>query len=85
MSFGSETETFVEIAGRGPSLSRLNHPAFLNCNLEVILALREQRSRGMSLQELRAGIGLLLAVALIIGWSLGIGLPLAAVIIWFFS
>ena len=28
----------------------------------------------MSLHELRAGIGLLLALALIIGWSLGIGL-----------
>jgi hypothetical protein len=36
----------------------------------------------MSWHELRAGVGLLLAVALIIGWSLGIGLPLAAVIIW---
>jgi len=39
----------------------------------------------MSLHELRTGIGLLLALALIIGWSLGIGLPLAAVIIWLFS
>jgi hypothetical protein len=36
----------------------------------------------MSWHELRAGLGLLFAVALIIGWSLGIGLPLAAVIIW---
>jgi hypothetical protein len=36
----------------------------------------------MSWHELRAGVGLLLAVALIIGWSLGIGLPVAAVIIW---
>jgi hypothetical protein len=43
------------------------------------------RSSGMSWPELRAGVGLLLAVALIIGWSLGIGLPLAAVIIWLFS
>jgi hypothetical protein len=39
----------------------------------------------MSLHELRAGVGLLLALTLIIGWSLGIGLPLAAVIIWLFS
>jgi hypothetical protein len=39
----------------------------------------------MSLHELRAGVGLLLAIALIIGGSLGIGLPLAAVIIWLFS
>lgn len=39
----------------------------------------------MSLQELRAGVGLLLALALIIGWSLGIGIPLAAIIIWLFS
>jgi hypothetical protein len=39
----------------------------------------------MSLQELRAGLGLLLALVLIIGWSLGIGLPLAALIIWLFS
>lgn len=36
----------------------------------------------MSLHELRAGVGLLLAIALVIGWSLGIGLPVAAVIIW---
>jgi uncharacterized membrane protein len=35
----------------------------------------------MSWHELRTGVGLLLAVGLIIGWSLGIGLPLAAVII----
>ena len=33
----------------------------------------------MSLHELRAELGLLLAIALIIGGSLGIGLPLAAV------
>jgi hypothetical protein len=39
----------------------------------------------MSLPALRAGVGLLLAPAMIIGWSLGIGLPLAAVIIWLFS
>src|SRR4029077_6422407 len=39
----------------------------------------------MSLHELRAGLGLLLALALIIGGSLGIGLPLAALIIWLFS
>jgi hypothetical protein len=39
----------------------------------------------MSLHELRAGLGLLLALAFIIAWSLGIGLPLAAVIIWLFS
>jgi hypothetical protein len=37
---------------------------------------------GMSFHELRVGVGLLLAVAFIIGWSLGIGLPVAAVIIW---
>jgi hypothetical protein len=30
----------------------------------------------MSLPALRAGVGLLLALAMIIGWSLGIGLPL---------
>jgi hypothetical protein len=42
-------------------------------------SLNEQRH---SWHELRAGVGLLLAFALIIGWSLGIGLPLAAVIIW---
>jgi hypothetical protein len=36
----------------------------------------------MSLHELRAGVGLLLAFALIIGSSLGIGLPLAMAIIW---
>ncbi len=35
---------------------------------------------------MRAGIGsLLLALALMIGGSFGIGLPLAAVIIWLFS
>ena len=39
----------------------------------------------MSWHELRAGLGLLLALALIIGGSLGIGLPLAALIIWLFS
>jgi hypothetical protein len=39
----------------------------------------------MSWQELRAGVGLLLAFALIIGGSLGIGLPLAIAIIWLFS
>jgi hypothetical protein len=39
----------------------------------------------MSWREARAGVGLLLAFALIIGGSLGIGLPLALVIIWLFS
>jgi hypothetical protein len=39
----------------------------------------------MPLPALRAGVGLLLALAMIIGWSLGIGLPLATVIIWLFS
>jgi len=43
------------------------------------------RSSGMSWHELRAGLGLLLAIALIIGGSLGIGLPLAVVIIWLLS
>jgi hypothetical protein len=36
----------------------------------------------MSWHELRAGAGLLLAFALIIGGSLGIGLPMALAIIW---
>jgi hypothetical protein len=36
----------------------------------------------MSFHELRAGVGLLFAFALIIGSSLGIGLPLAMAIIW---
>jgi hypothetical protein len=39
----------------------------------------------MSWHGLRIGLGLLLAVAMIIGGSLGISLPLAAVIIWLFS
>jgi hypothetical protein len=39
----------------------------------------------MSWQELRAGLGLLLAIALIIGGSLGIGLPMALLIIWLLS
>jgi len=39
----------------------------------------------MSWRELRAGLGLLLAIALIIGGSLGIGLPLALAIVWLFS
>ena len=39
----------------------------------------------MSWHELRVGLGLLLAIALIIGGSLGIGLPVAAVIIWLLS
>lgn len=39
----------------------------------------------MPWQELRAGVGLLLGFALIIGGSLGIGLPLALAIIWLFS
>jgi hypothetical protein len=39
----------------------------------------------MSWHGLRIGLGLLLAVAMIIGGSLGIGLPLAALIIWLFS
>ena len=34
---------------------------------------------------LRAGLGLLLAIALSTGGSLGIGLPLAMVIIWLLS
>jgi hypothetical protein len=34
---------------------------------------------------MRAGMGLLLTLALMIGGSLGVGLPLAAVIIWLFS
>jgi hypothetical protein len=40
---------------------------------------------GMSWHELRAGLGLLLAIALIIGGSLGIGVPVALVIIWLLS
>jgi hypothetical protein len=51
----------------------------------VILSNGELKEQGMSLHELRAGVGLLLALALIIGGSLGIGLPLALVIIWLFS
>jgi hypothetical protein len=51
--------------------------------LTVIRAAR--RSSGMSWHGLRIGLGLLLAVAMIIGDTTGIGLPLAAVIIWFFS
>jgi hypothetical protein len=43
------------------------------------------RSSGMSWHELRAGLGLLLAIALIIGGSLGIGLPVAVVIVWLLS
>ena len=39
----------------------------------------------MSWHELRAGLGLLLSIALIIGGSLGIGLPLALGIIWLLS
>jgi hypothetical protein len=39
----------------------------------------------MSRHHLRIGLGLLLGLALIIGGSLGIGVPLAAVIIWLFS
>ena len=39
----------------------------------------------MSWHELRVGLGLLLAIALIIGGSLGIGLPVAVVIIWLLS
>ena len=39
----------------------------------------------MSWQELRAGLGLILSIALIIGGSLGIGLPLALVIIGLLS
>jgi hypothetical protein len=35
--------------------------------------------------ELRAGLGLLLAIGLIIGGSLSIGLPLALAIIWLLS
>ena len=39
----------------------------------------------MSWHVLQAGLGLLLAVALIIGGSLGIGLPLALAIVWLLS
>jgi len=39
----------------------------------------------MSWHELRAGLGLLLAIALIIGGSLDIGLPMALLIIWLLS
>jgi hypothetical protein len=39
----------------------------------------------MSWHELRAGLGLLLAIALIIGGSLGVGLPMAMLIIWLLS
>jgi hypothetical protein len=39
----------------------------------------------MSWHVLQVGLGLLLAVAAIIGGSLGIGLPLSAVIIWLLS
>jgi len=39
----------------------------------------------MPWHELRAGLGLLLAIALIIGGSLGIGLPMALLIIWLLS
>jgi hypothetical protein len=39
----------------------------------------------MSWHELRAGLGLLLAIALIIGGSLGVGLPMALLIIWILS
>jgi hypothetical protein len=39
----------------------------------------------MSWHELRAGLGLLLAIALIIGGSLGIGPPMALLIIWLLS
>jgi len=39
----------------------------------------------MSWHELRAGLGLPLAIGLIIGGSLGIGLPVAVVIIWLLS
>jgi hypothetical protein len=34
---------------------------------------------------LRVGLGLLLAIALMIGGSLGIGFPMALVIIWLLS
>jgi hypothetical protein len=39
----------------------------------------------MSWHGVRIALGLLLAVAMIIGDTTGIGLPLAAVIIWLFS
>jgi hypothetical protein len=39
----------------------------------------------MSWQDLRVGLGLFLAFALIIGGSLGIGIPLAMAIIWLLS
>ena len=53
--------------------------------LMVILGQRPCGSSGMSWHELRAGLGLLLAIGLIIGGSLGIGLPLALAIIWLLS
>jgi hypothetical protein len=33
----------------------------------------------------QAGVGLLLAIAMVIGGAVGIGVPLALVIIWLFS
>ena len=39
----------------------------------------------MSWHELRAGLGLLLAIAFIIGGSLGVGLPTALLIVWLLS
>jgi hypothetical protein len=39
----------------------------------------------MSWHVLQAGLGLLLAVALVVGGSLGIGLPLALGIVWLLS
>jgi hypothetical protein len=56
-----------------------------NSNCKIILWRAFQGSNGMAFHELRVGLGLFLAFALIIGGSLGIGLPLAAVIIWLLS
>jgi hypothetical protein len=51
----------------------------------VILGQGLCGSSGMSWHGLRAGLGLLLAIGLIIGGSLGIGLPLALAIIGLLS
>ena len=41
-----------------------------------------QWSHGMLVRELEAGVNLLSAFALMIGGALGVGLPMALVIIW---
>jgi hypothetical protein len=51
-------------------------------DLSAILALGECFYQDMSWQ---AGLGLLIATALVIGGAVGIGLPLAFVIIWLCS